>query len=78
MEKDLLEIGETSLFKEPKGFIVYEFTRLGLGDEDYLSDSVEHRRYDSRKKDKGKRSWILLKNLPDWYKMLEERGFVRI
>lgn len=77
MEKDLLEIGETSLFKEPKGFIVYEFTRLGRK-EKYMSDNVEYRRYDSRKKDKGKSAWILIGNLPEWYKMLEQRGFVRV
>jgi hypothetical protein len=77
MEKNLMEIGETISFKQPNGFVVYEFLRLGFGGKSYLSDNVELKKYDSRKKIKGSGSWILLKNLPEWIEMLEERGFVR-
>jgi hypothetical protein len=78
MEKDLLEIGQISKFKAPTGNIVYEFTRLGLKGQEHLSDNVEYKRYDSRKNNKGTGFWILVKDLPTWYAMLEKRGFVQI
>lgn len=78
MEKELIQVGETLKFKEPNGFVVYEFTRLGLKGQEHLIDTVEYKRYDSRKSNKGPGSWILVKNLPTWRDMLTKRGFVQI
>lgn len=74
MDNEILKIDETIRFKAKKGFIVYEFHRLGK-EEDYLSDTVELFKYDRRKSSKGKSSWILLKELESWIDMLKRTDY---
>lgn len=77
MSEDLIKIDETFIYKAKKGFLVYEFFRLGK-EESYMEDNVEVFKYDSRQKSKGKKSLILVKDMPSWIKMVEEMGFERI
>jgi hypothetical protein len=69
MDNEILKIDETIRFKAKKGFTVHEFHRLGK-EEEFLSETVEYFKYDTRKKAKGKSSWILLKDLQGWIDML--------
>ena len=77
MEMDIIEIDQTIIYKSPKGYMIYEFFRLGK-EEDFMSDNVLIYRYDSRKKSKPRPSMILVKDLPTWINDLVKDGFERI
>jgi hypothetical protein len=75
MDSNLIQIGETIVFKKPKGYTVIEFTRLS---EEFMEDTIEYIKYDSRKPKPKQGPWIMLENLPDWIEIYEKDGFVRV
>lgn len=56
-----LEKGISIILKKTKGNSVIEFKRH---DDPVLDNIVEMWKYDSKKKNKGKSTWIILKDLP--------------
>ena len=72
---DSIEHGQILKLLKPGGNLIYEFRR---SDDPIMTNMVDVWRYDSKKKSRGKSSWLTNKDFANYIHLLNGEGFTSI
>jgi hypothetical protein len=72
---DSIDHGQILKISKPNGNLIYEFRR---SDDPIMTNMIDVWRYDSKKKSKGKSSWLTTKDFYTYINILSNEGFTFI
>jgi hypothetical protein len=72
---DSIDHGQILKISKPNGNLIYEFRR---SDDHIMTHMIDVWRYDSKKKDRGKSTWLTNKDFLTYVNILSNEGFTSI
>jgi len=72
---DSIDYGQILKMTKEKGTLTYEFQRCT---DKIMDNMVDVWRYDSKKKSKGKSTWVTVKDFPKYVDLLLSDGFTDV